>query len=265
VALKPSALGGANWPPSSYDPTTNYLYVCANEGVQFLRSGGDETRIVDEGKSYSGSTFGEFPLGFSGVFATVDLRTNRLVWRQAWQAPCFSGSVTTAGGLVFVGRNDGRLTALDSSNGNRLWEFQTGAGVNAPASVFEFEGVEYVAVYSAGNALIGSQHGDSLWLFSLHGTLKPPDSEQETPPPANVAAEAADPERGRKIFEDSCSACHGASGKGGHGPPLSDTRDIEVITQVVRSGRAQMPAFASRLSEQQIRDVAAYVRDRLIR
>jgi outer membrane protein assembly factor BamB len=28
---------------------------------------------------------------------------------------------------VFVGRNDARITALDQTNGARLWEFQTEA------------------------------------------------------------------------------------------------------------------------------------------
>jgi alcohol dehydrogenase (cytochrome c) len=80
--------------------------------------------------------------------------------------------VTTAGGLVFVGRNDGRLTALNSSNGQRLWEFQTGAGVNAPVSVFEYEGEQYVVTYLVGNLFAGSPRGDSIWLFSLKGTVE---------------------------------------------------------------------------------------------
>jgi alcohol dehydrogenase (cytochrome c) len=80
--------------------------------------------------------------------------------------------VTTAGGLVFVGRNDGRLTALNSSNGQRLWEFQTGAGVNAPVSVFEYEGEQYVVTYLAGNLFAGSPRGDSIWPFSLKGTVE---------------------------------------------------------------------------------------------
>ncbi len=84
---------------------------------------------------------------------------------------CYSGSAVTAGGLLFVGRNDGRLTALDSSNGRSLWEFLTGAGVNAPSSVFEYQGDQYVVVYSAGNLFGRSPKGDSVWLFSLKGTL----------------------------------------------------------------------------------------------
>ena len=53
------------------------------------------------------------------------------------------------------------------------WEFQTGAGVNAPPSVFEHDGQQYIAVYSAGNLFAGSARGDSVWLFSLNGTLGP--------------------------------------------------------------------------------------------
>lgn len=51
------------------------------------------------------------------------MHTNKLVWQQHLREMCFSGMTVTAGGLVFVGRNDGRLTALDSSNGEKLWEF----------------------------------------------------------------------------------------------------------------------------------------------
>ena len=108
-------------------------------------------------------------------------------WRQAWKDTCYSGSVNTAGGLVFVGRNDGRLTALDSSTGKLLWEFQTGSGANAPAAVFEYEGEEYVVAYSGGSLFAPAPRGDNLWLFSLKGTLEPAgraDSPVPAPPPA---------------------------------------------------------------------------------
>jgi alcohol dehydrogenase (cytochrome c) len=194
------------------------------------------------------------------------MKTNRLVWRQAWQAPCFSGSVTTGGGLVFVGRNDGRLTALDSSNGKRLWDFQTGAGLNAPASVFSFGGEEYIAAYSAGNALIGSTHGDSLWLFSLKGTLAPVTGSTEAPANSDSGPSAtADLEKGGRIFAGTCSACHGASGEGGHGPSLKDVGDLEKIVLTVKRGGAQMPSFASKLTEEDIRDVSVYVHEKLSR
>jgi alcohol dehydrogenase (cytochrome c) len=191
VVAKPSPRGGANWPPSSYDPTTNYFYVCGSDSANIFKGGDENPAAPREGERYLGGAFGGSPIPGTGIFAALDMKTNRLVWRQAWKDSCYSGSVATAGGLVFVGRNDGRLTAMDSSNGKRLWEFQTGAGVNAPASVFEYEGSQYVVAYSAGSQFGGSPRGDSLWLFSLKGTLDPVPPASAAAPPAPNAAPAA--------------------------------------------------------------------------
>ena len=170
VVAKPAPRGGANWPPSSYDPATNYFYVCGTDSTNLFKAGELNQVTSREGERYLGGVFGGAPIPGTGIFAALDMKTNRLVWQQRWKDSCYSGSVTTAGGLVFVGRNDGRLTALNSSTGKRLWEFQTGAGVNAPASVFEYEGEQYLVAYSAGSLFAGSPRGDSLWLFSLKGT-----------------------------------------------------------------------------------------------
>jgi quinohemoprotein ethanol dehydrogenase len=173
VVAKPAPRGGGKRPASSYDPASNLFYVCGTDSVNVFKGGEENQAISREGERYLGGAFGGSPLPGSGIFAALDMKTNRLVWRQAWKDSCYSGSVTTAGGLVFVGRSDGRLTALNSSTGQRLWEFQTGAGVNAPASVFEYEGEQYVVAYSAGSLFANSPRGDSVWLFSLKGTLEP--------------------------------------------------------------------------------------------
>ena len=39
VMVRPSTFGGANWPPSSYDPSTHRLHICANDRIAFLRGG----------------------------------------------------------------------------------------------------------------------------------------------------------------------------------------------------------------------------------
>jgi len=172
VVAKPAPRGGANWPPSSYDPATNYFYVCGTDSANLFKAGELDQVPPREGQRYLGGVFGGAPIPGTGIFAALDMKTNRLVWQQRWKEPCYSGSVTTAGGLVFVGRNDGRLTALNSATGKRLWEFQTGAGVNAPVSVFEYEAEQYIVAYSAGNLFAGSPRGDSIWLFSLKGTVE---------------------------------------------------------------------------------------------
>ena len=152
---------------------TGKAKACSGIHTYVFKGGVENQEMPRSGERFLGGAFGGSPIPGTGIFAALDMKTNRLVWRQAWKDSCYSGSMATAGGLVFVGRNDGRLTALDSSSGKRLWEFQTGAGMNSPPIAFEYEGVQYLAAYSAGNLFAGSPRGDSLWLFSLKGTLGP--------------------------------------------------------------------------------------------
>jgi alcohol dehydrogenase (cytochrome c) len=171
IVAKPGQGGGANWPPSSYDPRSGYLYVCASDRTGVFKGGDSDFDLPMDGERYIGGVFGAVAWGITGVFSALDMRTNKLVWQQQWPERCYSGSVATAGGLVFIGRGDGRLTALDSRNGARLWDFQTGAGVNAPPSVFEYRGQQYVVVLSAGNLFSNAARGDSVWVFSLQGKM----------------------------------------------------------------------------------------------
>ena len=173
VIAKPGIGGGANWPPSSYDPASGYFFVCAADRAAVFRAWEITTDRPAEGAEYIGGNFGAHTIPGLGTFTALDLHTNKIAWQQQWPEPCYSGSVVTAGGLVFVGRNDGRLTALDSRDGKKLWEFQTGAGMNATASVFEHKGKQYVVAYSGGSVFARSAKGDSVWLFGLDGALDP--------------------------------------------------------------------------------------------
>ena len=190
VLIKPQATGGANWPPSSYDPDTHLLYVCAHDGISVLTTTGVasfEDVEAKPGARYAEGTFSRAGIRVRGIFAAVDLTTNKLAWRQQWSEMCYSGSIVTKGGLVFVGRNDSRFTALDKATGALLWDFPTDAAVNAPASTFEHNGRQYVVVLAAGSFFPGTKHGDSLWLFSLDGRYKPETSTSGLEPSARAA------------------------------------------------------------------------------
>lgn len=187
--VKPGIWGGANWPPSSYDPQRQQLYVCASSVSNGFTGGGDRSFVppVSGGRYAFGQPLTP-QLPRTGVIAAMDMTTNTIVWRYRWAEQCYSGTLATAGRLLFVGRNDGRLTALDSRTGRQLWEFQTGAGMHAPVSTFLHGGRQYVLAFSAGNALIGSARGDSVWLFGLDGTLPPAEAGQ---PVSRLAATPA--------------------------------------------------------------------------
>jgi len=264
-------LAAVNWPPSSYDPATHQMYICAQDSL-WGAVGGDPNYPVEPGEYYSGSVVARFAAPRRGVVAAVDLTTNRITWRQQWVDSCYSGSTVTAGGLLFIGRNDGRLTAMDKDSGHKLWEFQTDGGVNAPASVFERNGKEYVVVLAGGTALGGSKRSDGLWLFSLDGTVKslPRGSADPAaaPRPAGPAATAAtgparvpDLAKGKDIYTTTCVVCHGPTGLGGThgGARLTRALTPDAITTVLTRGRNDMPAFGSALSADQLQDVTNYV------
>ncbi|MDE0372694.1 MAG: PQQ-binding-like beta-propeller repeat protein [Rhodospirillales bacterium] len=274
---------GANWPPSSYDPQRRLLYVCVNERLSHYRANEDETDMPPLGERYMGGSFGGVGMPTTGVLAALDVTTNTPAWRQRWPDRCYSGSVATAGDLLFIGRSDGRFMAYDSDNGMPLWEFQTGAGVNTTPAIFEYEGEQYVAVFSAGNAFASSPRGDSVWLFSLNGTLDP----VEAPPPSAFigrarggggAAPAADPtapagtgapaapmglpnlDNGATLYGLVCELCHGADGQGGHadGAPITPGLTLTEAVSVVTDGRNTMAGFGGALSADELRDVSAY-------
>ena len=267
VALRPSSFGATAWPPASYDPRTQALFICGMDLIGLFTGG-----TTDDGgpqQQFLGCDF-LFDTKRVGIFASIDLSTNRLRWRQRWEDACYSGSTATAGDLIFTGQNDGRFAALDSRTGDLLWQFQTGAGVSAPAAVFEHKGVQYVSVYAAGALFAQSPPGDSLWLFSLSGTLD--EVAAGTAAATTLAstiggAKAVDEDAapGAAVYARYCGQCHGTAGEGGHGggPALTATFERAHIVSMVTRGNKQMPEFGSVLSFDQVQQLVDYVRSGL--
>jgi alcohol dehydrogenase (cytochrome c) len=284
VVVTPGAQGGDNWPPSSYNPDTNTFYVCAQSTVN-----ADIAGSVDHagkpgsppppnfGSIFSATGFAHNP----GTLTAIDASTGAIRWQRKWVGDsCYSGTTSTHGNLVFVGRNDGELQAYNAKTGALLWSFQTGAGANDTATVFRWRGHEYVSFFAGGNSLAGTAHGDNLWLFSLAGTLGPVAAARtgtatrhagEAPTtsgkPTTTKTAAGNAAAGQSVFAANCSACHGASGHGGNGGPDLTTRpaakSFAAVVKQVTSGGVGMPPFKGQISAQQIADVAAYVSKRI--
>jgi alcohol dehydrogenase (cytochrome c) len=265
--IVPGPQGGTNWQPMSYSPETGNLYICGMRSVSgYTRSGdrlppGKQGKVADLGSVFTTTGFGSQ----EGRFGAWDPRTGELVWQKTWPESCYSGTVTTAGGLVFVGRNGGELEAYDVEDGERLWSFQTGAGANSTVTVFEHDGTQYLAFLAGGNALAASAHGANLWLLSLDGTMGPvaAGGKGEGTGHAGEAGEG-DPDAGEQLFQDNCSGCHGLDGRGANGgPTLANQTEREAVVEQVRNGGGGMPSFEGTLSDQEIQDVAAYVTERI--
>ena len=104
--------------------------------------------------------------------------------------------------------------------------------------------------------LVGVWWTSAVWLYGQNATAAPATS---SPIPANADAAA-----GAKVFASAgCGSCHtlaAAKSSGQVGPNLDQAKPgYDTVLQKVTSGGGGMPAFGSQLSEQQIRDVAAFV------
>lgn len=291
TVVAPGPSGGDNWPPSSYNPNTEDVYICGVGGYASYQTEGLEKLTV--GKTYLSSVLTLNGFGsYDGYLTAQNVSTGEIDWQVKYpKEACYSGTTTTAGNLVFNGRNNGELVAYDAETGDKLWSFQTGAGANTTPAVFEQDGHEYVAFYAGGNSLAASSHGDDLWLFSLDGDIEPVaaggEAEQgqhageEAPEEGEVeesegspseaegkkggeeAAAGGDATAGREVFASNCSICHGFDGEGGNGGPDLTTQPLAqtvngAIKQVTNGGGG-MPAFGEQLSTAEIEDVAAYV------
>ena len=140
----PFALGGRNWQSTSYNPLTKSLFVPLSEVCMMGGPTGGNSILT------SGAPMNPVPRpnddGFYGRTQAVNLETQALTWNHKETMPATSGSLATAGGLVFNGTLDNQLMALDDTSGEVLWQVDTG---DTPASFpisHAVNGKQYVAL-----------------------------------------------------------------------------------------------------------------------
>jgi alcohol dehydrogenase (cytochrome c) len=174
TAVAPGALGGNNWPPSSFNPSTHALYVCSSNTENAYQAIPAAKNKYIGGKSFIGLNFGfgkfadALHTSRGGTFTAMDMTTNRKLWQKHWKSGCYSGSFTTAGGLVFTGRDENKEIAYNVATGAPLWSAKVGAGANAPGMTYTVNGKQYVAFLAGGTSISQrSKHGDMVYVYAL--------------------------------------------------------------------------------------------------
>jgi alcohol dehydrogenase (cytochrome c) len=88
-----------------------------------------------------------------GAVRALDVLTGKLRWEFKLHSPPWAGLLSTAGGLVFGGSEEGNFFALHAETGQSLWQFQTGGRVHANPVSFAIDGRQHIAIAS-GNAIL---------------------------------------------------------------------------------------------------------------
>ncbi len=145
----PSLEGGKSpASPAAYSPKTGLFYLST---VNLCMNWQSTEAVYIPGTPYVGATipYTPGPGGYLGAFIAWDAATGRRVWEIREKFPLWSGSLATAGDLVFYGTLDGWFKAADARTGKPLWKFKVGSGVvGAPISFTGPDGKQYVAVYA---------------------------------------------------------------------------------------------------------------------
>jgi alcohol dehydrogenase (cytochrome c) len=90
----------------------------------------------------------------SGAIRAIDAVTGARRWNFAVRSPPWTGVLSTAGGLVFAGSNEGNFFALDARTGRSLWDFQTGGPVRAGPMSFMLGGKQYIGIAARRNIYV---------------------------------------------------------------------------------------------------------------
>ena len=144
----PAAPGAKDWEPSSYSPKTGLLYIPHSNLC--MDSEALEANYI-AGTPYLGMNVKMHagPDGSRGELAAWDPVTAKKVWTVPENFPVWSGTVVTAGNLVFYGTMDGWFKAVDAGTGALLWQFKVGSGIiGQPISYRGPDGKQYIAILS---------------------------------------------------------------------------------------------------------------------
>jgi PQQ-dependent dehydrogenase (methanol/ethanol family) len=176
----PHVSGGRGWMPTAFDPATRTLILPIVEACMDLVP-------VPDGERGSLSTGVRWTVrprpgsdGKYGRLQAINLETKKTLWIDRQRAPVTTGTLVTAGGLVFVGSLDRVLSAHDSATGAPLWKTRLNDVPSSAPISFSANGQEYVAVIvgpggyqsDSYNALVPEiqnppDHGAAIWVFEV--------------------------------------------------------------------------------------------------
>ena len=288
--ITPSLFGGHSWHAMSFNPQTGLVYLpTLHISMDMDDRKYDESwrSVAFEGGSGVDWVEGQKPREYDGSLQAWDPVQQEQVWSIPQVLPWGTGTLATAGGVVFQGEANGRFNVYDATDGEHLWQYDAGLGISAPPITYELDGEQYIALlvgYGGGYAggllpdasHIGWAYGAQtrrVVAFKLGGEVEVP----KQPPPvtaeplfeADFAVDAELAVEGEQLWiTRACYGCHGGGAiAAGMAPdlrasamPFSEMAPF--FAQVVRDGERMprgMPGFPD-ITDKELDALRHYIR-----
>jgi alcohol dehydrogenase (cytochrome c) len=147
----PGYAGATNWFAPSYNESTHSVYFMALEECEtyFFKS-----QTFQEGRGFYSTGVKHIASESSQkVLVAFNLDSDSIAWKypQAGNGRSSSGTMTTAGDLVFFGDDSGSFEAVEARTGKPLWHFNTGQEISASPMSYAIAGKQYVAIAAGSN------------------------------------------------------------------------------------------------------------------
>jgi alcohol dehydrogenase (cytochrome c) len=176
----PHAGGAKSWLPNSYNPDTKLLYVPLVEScMDMIPVGAGERGSLSSGVRWALRPRPDSD-GRYGRIQAVNVETGKTVWTERRRAPQSTGTLATAGGVVFAGALDRWFTAYDDATGATLWKARLNDTPSSAPITYTVDGKQYVAmVVGHGGAQaatfpslvpeipLPAVRSSSVWVFEL--------------------------------------------------------------------------------------------------
>lgn len=231
VVIMPGPLGGHNWYPMSRDPVTGYVFLpTQNTSSVYSNSGSMDKKQVGWNLGL-GPSQGELLNPQDRARSAALTPSSLIAWDPVAQSPAWrvdypvygnSGTLATAGGLVFQGSADGIFHAYGTDDGTEYWSKEVGDAILGGPVTYELDGEQYVlALAGQGGAIpltMGLLSGNGprningrLIAFKL-GADEPLSIAAPLPPEplqTNITATRGDTVAGGATYASFCAFCHG--------------------------------------------------------
>jgi alcohol dehydrogenase (cytochrome c) len=160
----PGNMGGKNWPPTAYNPDLKLWYIPVIESCNRVTVEEMSPEKLKAREFFTGGGPSQ-PVKITGSVTAIDVTTGKIAGKAELAFPNLGGILATPD-LVFSGQPSGEVIAFDGKSLQKLWEFNTGGGVNAPPMSFSVDGKQYIAI------LVGLGGAWDKWFIDATPELK---------------------------------------------------------------------------------------------